>query len=237
MPETRPRTWAGSASARGGSATTTDRCRAWGARGVPGRLRGRRRQPAGPRPPAVVGGDGQRQVGGDLRPPGPRPPDRPPPKPRAGVARPPDLRARVGSPGADRDDSGPPGCAELLDALAEYLFADVREWVPRERALPGPRGSRTSAPSWRASCAPGSEPLREDLRSCSSSSRTSRRAGSLGRRAREAVRAAERSSPGASGPASSTRALTESRPRLREHVAASWTSPAPDTRAERCGRC
>ena len=70
--------------------------RARGAGRVPRRLRGRGRGAPRPRALALVVGDGQRQVGGDLRPPGPRPPDRRAPVRRARVAGTADLRARMG---------------------------------------------------------------------------------------------------------------------------------------------
>jgi Domain of unknown function (DUF6285) len=55
-----------------------------------------------------------------------------------------------------------PDAAELLDALAEYLYAEVREWAPREHRfqvlvaanLCGILGRELRA---------GSEPLRDDL--------------------------------------------------------------------------
>ncbi len=56
-----------------------------------------------PRAPALVGGDGKREVGGDLRPPGRRSSDRPPAQRRAGLARAADLRARVGPVGLIAD--------------------------------------------------------------------------------------------------------------------------------------
>ena len=107
-----------------------------GVRAVPAGLRGRRRDAPGSGAAAVVGGDGERQVGGDLRPPGARPPHRRPPVGGAGVARAADLRARVGparTAGRGLSVQDRPTAPELLDAMAAKLFAEVREWVPRER--------------------------------------------------------------------------------------------------------
>ena len=64
-------------------------------------LRGRGRCDGRSRADSLLGGLRQRQVGGHLRPPGPRPPDRSAPQPRARLARPPDLRAGVGPAGVD----------------------------------------------------------------------------------------------------------------------------------------
>ena len=66
------------------------------------RLRGGGRGAGGPRPGSLLGGVRERQVGGDLRPPGPRPPERRAPQPRARLPRPPHLRAGVGPSGADQ---------------------------------------------------------------------------------------------------------------------------------------
>ncbi len=55
-----------------------------------------------------------------------------------------------------------PEAPELLDALAEYLFTEVREAVPREerfRALVAANVCAVLAREWRA----GETPLREDL--------------------------------------------------------------------------
>ena len=77
---TRPRTSAGSASARGASATTISRWRAWvRSDELLDAYEAAGGEPPGCRAAAVVGGDRQRQVGGDLRPPGARPPDGPRP--------------------------------------------------------------------------------------------------------------------------------------------------------------
>ncbi len=55
-----------------------------------------------------------------------------------------------------------PAAPELLEALAEYLFTEVREAVPREerfRVLVAANLCAVLAREWRA----GDEPLREDL--------------------------------------------------------------------------
>ena len=214
---TRPRTSAGSASARGGSATTIARSPVWArwrSCSTPTRRPGASRPRS--RADPVVGGDGQRQVGGDLRPPGARPPDRPPPRPRACVARTPDLRARMGSPagcllrsrpGARSGQDGGltqdrPTAPELLDALAEFLFSEVREWVPREqrfqvlvlaeslrghRARASRRGGAARARTWR--CSASSERARPPTTRASASRDACARGelAELGRRAGRAL--------------------------------------------------
>src|SRR5215213_9301388 len=74
-------------------------------------------------------------MGGDLRAPGARSPHRCPPQPRARLAGPPDLRAGVGLPsaGGRRLMQDRPTAPELLEAVAEYLFAELRPEVPREQ--------------------------------------------------------------------------------------------------------
>ena len=121
---TRPRTSAGSASAPGASATTS--CRwpgsaSWSSCSTPTRPRAGRRPER--RAAALVGGDGKRQVGGDLRPPGPRPPDR-----RCGRSHElASLGRRICEPEWDMLRAGRdadlmqdrPDRAELLEAVAE----------------------------------------------------------------------------------------------------------------------
>ena len=89
-----------------------------------------------------------------------------PPKARAGLARTADLRAGVGPAGVAAADSGPPGAPELLDAMAEFLFSDVRDWVPRERRFQVLVAANLCAVLARELRA-GSEPMREDLALCS----------------------------------------------------------------------
>ncbi|MGH2965868.1 MAG: DUF6285 domain-containing protein [Solirubrobacterales bacterium] len=55
-----------------------------------------------------------------------------------------------------------PDAAELLDALAEFLYADVREWAPREQRFQVLVAANLCAILGREVRA-GSEPLREDL--------------------------------------------------------------------------
>jgi uncharacterized protein DUF6285 len=55
-----------------------------------------------------------------------------------------------------------PDAAEVLDALAEFLFSDVREWAPRERRFQVLVAANLCAILGRELRA-GSEPLREDL--------------------------------------------------------------------------
>ena len=91
------------------------------------------------RAPALVGGVRQRQVGGDLRPPGARSPHRRPPEPRARLARAADLRARVGPAreltltGGSRIDAGPAHSPRAPRRPRGDAVLEVREWVPRER--------------------------------------------------------------------------------------------------------
>jgi hypothetical protein len=55
-----------------------------------------------------------------------------------------------------------PEAAELLDAVAEFLFADVREWAPREKRFQVLVAANVCAVVARELRA-GEEPLREDL--------------------------------------------------------------------------
>jgi hypothetical protein len=55
-----------------------------------------------------------------------------------------------------------PDAAEVLDALAEFLFSDVREWAPRERRFQVLVAANLCAILGRELRA-GAEPLREDL--------------------------------------------------------------------------
>lgn len=55
-----------------------------------------------------------------------------------------------------------PDGAELLDSLAEFLFADVREWAPREKRFQVLVAANLCAVVARELRA-GEEPLREDL--------------------------------------------------------------------------
>jgi hypothetical protein len=55
-----------------------------------------------------------------------------------------------------------PEAAELLDAVAEFLFADVREWAPREKRFQLLVAANVCAVVARELRA-GEEPLREDL--------------------------------------------------------------------------
>jgi predicted nucleic acid-binding protein len=55
-----------------------------------------------------------------------------------------------------------PDAAELLEAVAEFLFADVREWVPREKRFQVLVAANVCAVVARELRA-GEEPLREDL--------------------------------------------------------------------------
>ena len=55
-----------------------------------------------------------------------------------------------------------PDATEVLDALAEFLFSDVREWAPRERRFQVLVAANLCAILGRELRA-GSEPLREDL--------------------------------------------------------------------------
>ena len=54
-----------------------------------------------------------------------------------------------------------PDAAELLDAVAEFLFADVREWAPREKRFQVLVAANVCAVVARELRA-GEEPLRED---------------------------------------------------------------------------
>ena len=55
-----------------------------------------------------------------------------------------------------------PDAAELLEAVAEFLFADVREWAPREKRFQVLVAANVCAVVARELRA-GDEPLREDL--------------------------------------------------------------------------
>src|SRR3954451_17686568 len=55
-----------------------------------------------------------------------------------------------------------PDAAELLEAVAEFLFADVREWAPREKRFQVLVAANLCAVVARELRA-GDEPLREDL--------------------------------------------------------------------------
>ena len=197
------------------------------ARGVPGRLRGRRWEPAGSGLPPVVGGDGQRQMGGDLRPTGSGPSHRPPPKPRAGVARPPDLRARVGSPGADpltQTARMRPSCSTRWRSSCSPTSASGR------RASSASRSSwpRISARSSGESFAPAPSRCERIWRSCSTSRARAAPREPSDAELREAVRSAE------SEPARRVRAgaldgsLDQVASRLAEHVRRKLDIARPD---------
>ena len=124
-----------------------------------------------------------------------------------------------------------PDAAELLDALAEFLFTDVREWAPREERFQVLVAANLCAILGRELRA-GSEPLREDLALLLELSRHEPPAGEPSdAELREAVRAAEaelarrlrageldgepRPSRGAPAPSTSAASSTIARPGLR----------------------
>lgn len=84
-----------------------------------------------------------------------------------------------------------PDAAELLDALAEFLHADVAEWAPREKRFQVLVAANLCAILGRELRA-GSEPLRDDLALLSELLGSEPPPGELSEAAlREAVRAAE----------------------------------------------
>ena len=134
-----------------------------------------------PRALALVGGDGERQVGGDLRPPGPRPPDRRAAQSTSsrrsdGGSASPNGTCWSWSAGLMQDRPMPPGAARRDGRLSCSprcasgcrASAASRSWC-----------SRTSAPCSPASCAPGPN-RRWPTCACSASSCTGRLAARAG---------------------------------------------------------
>ena len=110
-----------------------------------------------------------------------------------------------------------PDAAELLDALAEFLFADVRDWAPREKRFQVLVAANLCAVLARELRA-GEGPLREDLallrELLGSGSTEPPEASEL----RQAVRAAERDLSERLRAGELDDRLDELQARLREHV-------------------
>ena len=110
-----------------------------------------------------------------------------------------------------------PDAPELLDALAEFLFADVREWAPREKRFQVLVAANLCAVLARELRA-GERPLREDLalllELLGSSFTEAPQASEL----RQAVRAAERDLSERLRAGELDDRLDELQLRLREHV-------------------
>ena len=176
-----------------------------------------------PRARPLLGGLRQRQVGRDLRPPGARPPD-------AGNGRSHELASlgrRICEPEWDmlelmRGEAAMtqdrPDAPELLEAVAEYLFAELRPEVPSEqrfRVLVAANVCAVVARELRAGEAPDSR--RTSSCSASCSARATRGARPPSWRGGSAARA------------SFDDRLDELADRLAEHVRASSRSPARAT--------
>ena len=129
-----------------------------------------------------------------------------------------------------------PDAAELLDAVAEFLFTEVREWVPREQRFQVLVAANLCAVLARELRA-GDEPLREDLALLRELLEAE--PPTAGRRTPSfATRCAPRrpSSPDGFGPASWTTSLDESPSRLRRaRPPQAGRSPARATPTERSG--
>jgi hypothetical protein len=110
-----------------------------------------------------------------------------------------------------------PDAPELLDALAEFLFADVRDWAPREKRFQVLVAANLCAVLARELRA-GERPLREDLalllELLGSSFTEAPQASEL----RQAVRAAERDLGERLRAGELDDRLDELQLRLREHV-------------------
>jgi hypothetical protein len=111
-----------------------------------------------------------------------------------------------------------PDAAELLDALAEFLYADVREWAPPEKRFQVLVAANLCAILGRELRA-GEEPLREDLALFSELLGAGPAAAELGgAELREAVREAEAELARRIRAGELDEALQAVAERLRDHV-------------------